>query len=61
MNDAASTALPCEFASVLAAIKATPMHEAVAYVHLDARIRGVIDGLVARGLVRIVNSIPRAL
>ena len=56
-----SAALPIEYALTLEAIKTTPMHEKCTYAHLPERFRGVVDALITRGLVAIVNGNPVAL
>jgi hypothetical protein len=46
--------------STLKAFAATPMHEAVSYVHLPADVRHEADLLIEAGLCVEINGIVRA-
>jgi hypothetical protein len=52
-------ALPPEMAAMLRAIREARPCEQASYVHLDDRARATVDALIARGLVKIENAIPR--
>jgi hypothetical protein len=54
-------ALPYGLESMLNAIKTAKMCEQASYVHLSFDAKQAVDMLIARGLVRIVNGIPRAV
>lgn len=54
-------ALPYELQSMLNAIRSAKMCDQASYVHLSFDAKQAVDMLIARGLVRIVNGIPRAV
>lgn len=59
MSKTNSAALPPELDSLYRVLCEAKPHEQASYVNLEPRTKAAVDMLIERGLVEIVNAVPR--